>query len=140
MLNVEPVDGVTDLKLPLKKNEGDAGWDVFCRERVTLQPGDTHQFKLGFRIKGERGKVYLVQDRSSLALRGLSVAGNIIDNGYEGECSVIMTNHSNAEEWFMEGDKIAQILVLPVEDDAILNGEELLVKLRGDQGYGSTGK
>lgn len=140
MLNVEPVEGVTDLLLPTKKNEGDAGWDVFSREIKTMRPGETYQFKLGFKVIGEPGKVYLVQDRSSLALRGLSVSGNVIDNGYRGEVSVIMTNNSQHEEWFIKGDKIAQILVLPVDDDGIINGKKIELTNRGDQGYGSTGK
>lgn len=144
MLRIEKIEGKAYYK-PTKSYKGDAGWDVRTTERKVLQPGEVHRFMLGFRIIGESGKVYLVEDRSSLALRGLIVTGRVIDRGYMGEVSVIMHNtNSVGEEFFMEGDKIAQILVIPVDEDNLLidQGDEFAPELpyRDDKGTGSSGK
>ena len=129
---------------PIKSYEGDAGWDVRSIEDKILQPGEHYKFKLGFKIIGQPGKVYLTQARSSYAINyGINVIGNVIDNGYRGEVSVILQN-SNAIGKFevKRGDKIAQILIQNVDDDntLIINGNLIITELskREEKGYGST--
>ena len=141
MLEIKPLVG--DLKPPSKAHRGDAGWDVYSRERITLLSGQSHRFKFGFVIIGKPGKVYVVEGKSGLAGRnGVDTMGNVIDNGYRGEVSALLINHGRQPVWFMEGDKVAQILVQDVEDDAdlVINDEPLEDTERGDGAYGSTDK
>lgn len=149
MLFVETIDGtIGGIKFPSKAHEGDAGWDVYSRENKILQPGEHHKFNLGFKILGQKGKVYITQARSSFAINhGINVIGNVIDNGYRGEVSVILQNSNSIGEFeIKENDKIAQILVVPVEDDGVLfvdgviQDEFVNLPSREEKGYGSSGK
>lgn len=148
MLKIKKIEGKIYHK-PAKSYQGDAGWDVRSCERKVLQPGETHRFLLGFSIIGEPGRVYMTEDRSSMALKGLHVVGRVIDNGYAGEVSIILYNANGAGEIeIKDGDKIAQILVMPVSDDSLLiDGEKSLLDQyaaqslpsREDKGTGSSG-
>jgi len=145
MLSIQPmVDG---LKLPDKDYEGDAGWNLYSLDKKVLQPGEHFKFKLGFRIIGESGWVYLTQARSSYAINyGINVIGNVIDSGYRGEVSVILQNSNTIGEFEVNiGDKIAQLLVMPVDtgNSLLVHGalvKQLELKTRADKGYGSSGK
>lgn len=131
--------------LPTKAYKGDAGFDVKSMENKIMQPGEVYKFKLGFRILGEPGKVYITEDRSSLASKGFIVVGRIIDNGYRGEVSVILNNTLGCGEIEIKvGDKIAQILVHNVDDDNLLIADDepiqTLLTERENHGTGSSGK
>jgi dUTP pyrophosphatase len=142
MLNIKTLKKI---KLPSKSYAGDAGWDVYSQESYLLAPSEAHKFALGFYIIGEVNKVYITHGRSSLAINhGIDVIGDVIDNGYRGEVSVVLQNNSLNHFKIAKGDKIAQILVQYVLDDNILiaDGKTHLIptKVRGIKGYGSTGK
>lgn len=140
MLQIKPL--VPDLKLPSKAHAGDAGWDVYSRERVRLLPGEMYRFKLGFAIIGKPGKVYIVEGKSGMAESGIDTMGNVIDNQYRGEVSALLINHSQNEAHFTEGMKIAQILVQDVEDDnnLFIDNRPIEETDRGDKAYGSSGQ
>ncbi len=142
MLKIKTIEGKKPF-LPTKSYLGDAGWDVRSLEEITLLKGQIHQFKLGFAIEGEIGKVYITEDRSSLALKGLIVSGKVIDNGYRGEVSVILTNIANACYKINIGDKIAQILIYNINDSNVLEVDGLLtasdLPIRESKAYGSSG-
>ncbi len=130
---------------PTKSYKGDAGWDVYSTESYVLQPGETRRFLLGFRIIGQPGQVYITEDRSSLAMRGLQVVGRVIDNGYRGEVSMILHNSNGAGEILInKGDKIGQILIFETDDGETLwmDGRQVESKplgFREDKGTGSSG-
>lgn len=139
MLKIKLVDLMTIV--PTKAHEGDAGWDVYSRENYELLPGEVHHFKLGFHIQGERGKMYEVQARSGLAKNhGINTIGNIIDNTYTGEVSAILHNTSSNTKIFKINDKIAQIVIVNIDDDNKIElVDEIKETHRGENGYGSTG-
>jgi dUTP pyrophosphatase len=145
MLRLETIEG-KEPELPTKSYKGDAGWDFRSMEHKILQPGECYRFMLGFRIIGERGKVYITHARSSLAINhGLDVIGDIIDNGYRGEISIVLQNtYGFGEVEINKGDKIGQILIQDVDDtaklivDSVVIDNELPERL--DQGTGSSGE
>lgn len=127
--------------LPTKAHKGDAGWDLYSLEEMMISPGGRHKFKLGFAIIGERGKAYIVQGRSGLANNfGITTIGNVIDNQYRGEISAILLNTSNKKIHVKPGDKIAQLVIVNIDDDNILETvDEIENTDRGDKGFGSSG-
>lgn len=132
-----------DLPLPAYEHPGDAGLDLRSRVDVTLEPGERALIPTGISIALPAGYVALVHPRSGLALRhGLSLvnAPGTIDAGYRGEIGVIAINHDPVASFAVHrGDRIAQLLVLPVVRARLLDVAELPGSHRGEGGFGSTG-
>ena len=121
--------------------EGDAGFDVYARERTVLTPGVQVAIPTGVSIELPTGYVSLVWDKSGLAIKhGLKVLGGVIDAQYRGEYMIGMINLSGKEYVFEKGDKVAQVLIQKFEhvDFEIVN--ELSTTDRGASGFGSSGK
>lgn len=130
-----------DAKAPAYAHAGDAGMDVYSCEDHTLQPGERHLFKLGFSVEFEPGYVCLVWDRSGLAVKqGLTNLAGVIDAGYRGEYGVVVLNTSRQPVSVAKGDRIAQLLIQPVQRADVQVVEELSDTSRQDGGFGSTGQ
>jgi dUTP pyrophosphatase len=105
-----------------------------------LEPGERHGFKTGFLIELPKGYMASIRDRSGLAFKnGITVLGGVIDDDYRGEISVILLNTSHETMTIKHGDRIAQMIVQPVEQAMFLEVEELTSSERGTAGFGSTG-
>lgn len=129
-----------DVQLPKYAHPGDAGMDLFSRETRTLEFGEPHLFKLGFATEIPEGYVGLIKDKSSLGSRGITVLGGVIDYAYRGEYGVVLVNTSEREYLIKPGDKIAQLLIVPVVTAELEEVQELNKTRRGDGGFGSTGR
>ncbi|RME30898.1 dUTP diphosphatase [Candidatus Woesearchaeota archaeon] len=129
-----------DVVLPSYAHEGDAGLDLRSRELKTLNPGEPELFKLGFALALPPGYVGIVKDRSSLGKRGITTLAGVIDHTYRGEYCVVLVNVSQAPYTVRPGDKIAQLLVLPVATVAFERVKDLPETTRGTGGFGSTGR
>ena len=131
-----------NIKFPIKMKEGDAGFDVFSTENITICPGERHKFPLGFALEFPFGNVVLIQEKSGMAINdGILTIGNIIDSGYRGECHVILFNSSQSSVYIKEGQKIAQLLLMPCyTGNKIIEVNELSKTERENNGFGSTGK
>jgi dUTP pyrophosphatase len=81
----------------------------------------------------------MVADRSSMGKRGLKTAGGIIDSGYRGEVHVILWNVSREEVRLRAGERIAQLLVLPIVYPEPVEVKEFDSTHRGAKGFGSSG-
>lgn len=130
---------VTDEYELLKPREGDAGYDLRSMEEVTIWPGIQQIIKTGIRVEIPAGYVGLVKDRSSMASKQIYTHGGVIDSVYRGEVKVLLANHGNMPHQIRKGDKIAQLLIVPV---LTLETERVLVlsdTIRGESGFGSTG-
>jgi dUTP pyrophosphatase len=82
----------------------------------------------------------LVRDRSSMAARGIATTGGVIDAGYRGEILVLMTNLSDAVVELKAGEKIAQMIPVPVLTSAIQEVDSLEGSARAEKGFGSSGR
>jgi dUTP pyrophosphatase len=131
-----------ELPTPGHAHPGDAGTDLFARRDVVLGPGEWDMVPTGVAIALPDGFVGLVAPRSGLAMRhGISVVNGpgVVDAGYRGELRVIIINHGTETVNLSRGDRIAQILVVPVAEVVFEVVEELPESPRGDGGFGSTG-
>jgi dUTP pyrophosphatase len=83
----------------------------------------------------------LLRDRSSMAAKGINVSGGVIDAGYTGELKVLLTNNSTKTYTIHAGDKIVQMIPMPVKTDVnIIEVNELPKSTRSELGFGSSGE
>lgn len=133
-----------DLEAPRRVRGGDAAADLPSRVDCSLEPGERLVVPTGFAVAIPEGACGLVLPRSGLAANhGLTVlnAPGLIDSGYRGEIKVIMTNAGSERVRIERGQRIAQLLVLPVPALAFVEVDELPPGPddRGSDGFGSSG-
>ncbi len=133
-----------DLDLPRRMRDGDAGVDLASRETLIIGPWERALVPTGFAIGLPVGMCALVLPRSGLAIKqGLTVlnAPGLIDSGYRGEIQVILHNTSADLVEIERGQRIAQLLVMPVPPLELTEVSELpdAVDDRGAAGFGSSG-
>lgn len=132
-----------DLPLPAYAHSGDAGLDLLAAVDATLGPGERAAIPTGLAVAIPDGYAGFVHARSGRALReGLALANapGLIDSGYRGEIKVVTVNLDPAVSISIaRGDKIAQLVVQPVESVDVWEVDELPGSPRGGHGFGSTG-
>ena len=127
---------------PERAHPGDAGVDLAARTAVKLEPGDRATVPTGIALAIPAGHAGLVVPRSGLAARrGISVvnAPGLIDSGYRGEVKVVLINLGDEPVSLERGDRIAQLVVVPVADQSFTEVAQLPESSRGDDGFGSSG-
>lgn len=129
-----------DVVLPTYAHSGDAAFDVYSRENKVLIAGERYVFKLGFAAEFDEGFVCLVWDRSGLAAKqGVHTLAGVIDASYRDEYGVVVLNTSHTTVKIKKGDRIAQMLIQPVECVDI-RGVDSLSDSSRKGGFGSTGQ
>lgn len=126
--------------VPTRAHPDDAGLDLYSLEDAVFQPGEGRIVRTGVAVAIPPGHVGLVCDRSSMAKRGLKTAGGVIDAGYRGELGVVLWNISPAAQPVKKGERLAQLLVIPVATPAPVEMDDLGATARGAGGFGSTGR
>ena len=132
------------LPLPAAQHAGDAGYDLRAREGVVLAPaGGRAAVPTGIAVAIPPGWAGLILPRSGLALRhGVTClnAPGLIDAGYRGEIRVTLLNTDPGTSYDVAvGDRIAQLLVLPLPEVRFVAVVELPGSHRAERGFGSTG-
>ncbi len=126
---------------PSRAHEFDAGNDLHACEDAWIAPQSTTKVKTGVCIKLHKNTVGLIKDRSSLGSKGIHVFAGVIDHGYTGPISVILYNSNKFERYeIKKGDRIAQLLVMPVYNVEWEQTSHLEETDRGAGAFGSTGK
>lgn len=131
-----------EAKVPTFAHPGDAGADLYSVENFMLEPGKQKLIKTGIALEIPLGYFGLIRPRSGLSAKlgiGMNSSG-VVDSGYRGEIQVALINHSDLKYPIMFGERIAQILILPVVtgfDFEVV--DELSESQRGEGGHGSTG-
>jgi dUTP pyrophosphatase len=123
---------------------GDAGADLVAREDVTIAPGGGRAVVgTGLAVAIPDGYAGFVLPRSGLAFRhGITCLNTpgLVDSGYRDEVRVILVNTDPTEPYTVHaGDRIAQLVIQPVERTIFMVVEELSESVRGLGGFGSTG-
>jgi dUTP pyrophosphatase len=126
--------------LPTRAHPDDAGLDLYNLEDVLLEGGQGKVVKTGIALAIPTGHVGMVADRSSLAKKGIKSAGGIIDAGYRGEVHIVLWNLSKEAVQLKSGERIAQLLILPIATPAVEEVQTLDETQRGKNGFGSTGR
>src|SRR5690606_24720879 len=129
--------------IPFYANPGDAGADLVATESVRLEPGERALIGTGVRIALPEGYAAFVVPRSGLAAKhGITVVNSpgTVDAGYRGEIKVCLLNTDSKDAYDVAvGDRIAQLIVMPVIQARFEPVEELPDSVRGAGGFGSTG-
>ena len=123
----------------------DLGYDLFALDGAILEPRATVRLRTGIAVEARDPLTgaplgLLVRDRSSMAARGIATTGGVIDAGYRGEILVLMTNLANAAVELKAGEKIAQMIPVPVLTGAVEEVNALEVSARDAKGFGSSGQ
>jgi dUTP pyrophosphatase len=130
--------------VPERAYTGDAGLDLATCERLELGPGERALASTGLAVAIPEGYAGFVQPRSGLAARrGIAVVNSpgLIDAGYRGEIQVVLLNTDREHTFVAEpGERIAQLVVLPVPELTIREVDELPPSERGVRGFGSSAK
>jgi dUTP pyrophosphatase len=118
---------------------GDLAADLYAVACVTLEPGATGVVATGIALEFPATHGALVEDRSGLAVRGVTTLAGVIDPGYRGEIKVVMTNLGVVSAEIMAGDRIAQLRIVQRIEARFEEVSELVEAPRGAKGFGSTG-
>ena len=123
--------------------EEDAGMDLHAVEAVTMAPGETKLVPTGLVIELLPGFEAQIRPRSGLALKHSITLPNspaTIDPGYRGEIRVILQNLGREAFEIHAGDRIAQMVIARYEAVEWVEGDDLSDSLRGEGGFGSSGR
>jgi dUTP pyrophosphatase len=139
MVNVKRL--TAHAKLPAKATIGSAGYDLASAVDAVIPPGSRELISLGICIQVPRGTYGRIAPRSGLAVRnGIQVGAGVIDSDYTGEVKVLLFNHGTEPFAVTSGDRIAQLLIEKIVDDAEIKlVDEFVATDRGSGGFGSTG-
>ncbi len=130
------------LPVPEYETSGSAGMDVRAAKAMVIAAGDRAIVPTGFAMAIPEGYEVQVRPRSGLAIKkGISLPNTpgTIDSDYRGELGVILINHGNEDFAIERGDRIAQLVVAPVQRAKMVLVDELDATARGAGGFGSTG-
>lgn len=143
MIEVKILKVDKDLPTPKYAHYGDAGMDVYSAEDYILKPGEKKIFSTGLKFEIPEGYELQVRPRSGLAAKhGITVLNSpgTLDFQYRGILGVILINHSKEDFEVKRGDRIAQIVFNKFETAELIEVDELSETVRGEGGFGSTGR
>ena len=131
-----------DAKLPRYAHTGpwgDLAADLYSVEAATVEPHKTALVATGLAMAFPADYGALVEDRSGLAVKGITTLAGVIDPGYRGELKVVLTNVTDAPIALAAGDRIAQLRIVQRLQASFEEVDDLDATHRGEGGFGSTG-
>jgi dUTP pyrophosphatase len=130
-------------KLPQRSNPTDAGADLFATETITIDPHSYHFMDLGIQLEIPIGFAGMIFARSGLGskhgIRPRNCVG-VIDSKYRNNVGIMIENHSNVSYSITVGDRIAQLVIMPIGLCEFEEVEQLDMNNDRLGGFGSTGK
>jgi dUTP pyrophosphatase len=129
--------------LPTRAHDGDAGLDLYAAEGARIGPGQRVSVGTGLAVAIPPGLAGMVLPRSGLALKhGVALVNSpgLIDSGYRGEVRVLLLNTDAGSDFRVApGDRIAQLVLVPIATATPLEADDLDTSVRGGGGFGSSG-
>ena len=127
---------------PKKAHPEDAGFDLLAPKDFRIYGGETLSINTRVHVQIPMGYCGIICNKSGLAFKSsIRSEVGIIDSGYTGSINVLLTNFGHKDKSFAKGDKISQLVIVPIHPD---NKMELVDYMpdtqRGENGFGSTGK
>ena len=134
-----------EVKIPSYKTEGSSGMDLmaFLKDPVTIKPKSSELISTGIAVAIPEDTEIQIRPRSGLAAKsniGVLNTPGTIDSDYRGELKIILYNHGADDFVVKNGDRIAQMVLMPVLKASFEEVEDLPNTIRGTGGFGSTGK
>ena len=133
------------VKLPIYKTSGSSGMDLmaFLKDPVNVKVNTSSIIPTGLSIACSENYEIQIRPRSGLAAKnniGVLNSPGTIDSDYRGEIKIILFNHGNANFTINNNDRIAQMILTPIVKMELEEINELPETIRGEGGFGSTGK
>lgn len=126
--------------LPTRSTSGSAGLDLYAVDAVVLTPNAPVKVRTGIAIQLPPGHVGLILDRSGLGSKGVRTLAGVLDADYEGEIVVCLAFLGQGTLLLKPGDRIAQLVVLPIPALSVQEAwDDSRFSERGQGGFGSTG-
>src|SRR3989338_7051286 len=129
-----------DATLPKYAHPGDVGMDMYAMEEMVFPAGAHARIYHGFALEFPVGYAAIVKDKSSISKAGLHTMGGVFDAGYRGEYNTHLVNLSDKSYNVEEGDKISQLVIVPIAIGELTEVDELSESARGEGKFGSTGR
>ena len=134
-----------NVQLPIYKTKGASGMDLmaFIKKPITLKPNSSCLVPTGLSVAFSKDFEIQIRPRSGLAAKntiGILNTPGTIDSDYRGELKVILFNHGNNDFLINNNDRIAQMILTPVVKMDLEETDNLPETIRGEGGFGSTGK
>ena len=130
-----------DAKMPKYAHHDDAGFDLCVMRDTLIKKGEWFLVPTGIAMEIPEGYVGLIWDKGSVSMKyGIKTIGGVVDSTYRGEVFVAVINLREEDYLFEKGHKIAQMIIQKKETVKFEEVKELSDTVRGDGGFGSTGK
>lgn len=126
--------------MPTRAHQWDAGLDLYAVEGKTIPARGSARFDTGVHIDLPPMSVGFLKSKSGLNVNQSLTSEGVIDAGYTGSIMVKLYNHSDTPYEVQTGDKISQLVILPVMMPDLILVDDLEQTERGDGGFGSTGR
>ena len=130
----------TGAYMPTKAHRQDAGWDLYSRDTAVVKAGSSEIFDTGVHILIPDGYAGVLVSKSGLNVNKDLTSTGLIDAGYTGSIKVKLYNHGTDDYIVFAGNKISQIMFVPIVDNvSFVRVEEFEQTERGEDGFGSSG-
>lgn len=126
--------------MPTRAHETDAGADLYAMTAQIVPARESAVFDTGVHIEIPAGYVGMIKSKSGLNVKHGLTSEGVIDAGYTGSIVVKLYNHSGYDYRVEKGDKISQLVIMPIATPTFEPVDDLTATDRGDGGFGSTGK
>ena len=130
----------TDAFMPTRAHKEDAGLDLYARETAIVPAMGSYKFDTGVHIEIPPCMVGFLKSKSGLNVKHGITSEGVIDEGYTGSIVVKLYNNSNKDYLVNRGDKISQLVILPILRPSLEVVDSLEQTERGDNGFGSSGR
>lgn len=127
-------------RMPSRAHETDAGLDICSRETKTVPARGSEIFDTGVHVELPLGTVGMLKSKSGLNVKHGITSEGVIDAGYTGSIIAKLYNNSDEEYTVESGDKITQLVILPILTPELELSTSFEDSERGDNGFGSSGK
>lgn len=126
--------------VPTRAHKADAGLDLYARETAIIYAKENHIFDTGVHVELPKNTVGFLKSKSGLYMNHGITSEGVVDEGYVGSIRVNLVNHSDTPYVVNKGDKISQLVILPILKPELEIVDSLEDTERGSNGFGSSGK
>lgn len=126
--------------MPIRAHKNDVGYDLFSREDVLILERGNHTFDTGVHVALPVGYAGMIKSKSGLNVNNDITSEGVIDPDYTGSIRVKLYNNGDRAVRIRKGQKISQLVLMPVITPSLVAVEALEETERGSNGFGSTGK
>lgn len=127
-------------KMPTRAHETDAGLDLYARESQIVPARGSTKFDTGVHIELPKNTVGMLKSKSGLNVKHGITSEGVIDVGYTGSIVAKLYNNSDEDYLVNAGDKITQLVILPILTPELELTDSFEATERGNNGFGSSGK